>query len=679
MKPDTTSLDFLQKLMGALPVGVFALDENLRIVFRNDRAVSMSELPADKWRTGAAFREIITTGFDAGFYRDHGSVEDVLANSIENANATGNAKTVRYQPSGKVILEELTKNASGGYLGIYSDVTDMKASETKLKNLTVELTEKTAAADAANSAKSGFLANMSHEIRTPMSGVIGMAEILIGTDLDAKQSHYANTIHQCGNMLLSIIDDVLDFSKMEATKLELEALPFDMRQIVASIGDLLGNTARKKNIDLITYVPKNIPVEMLGDEVRIRQILINLIGNAIKFTSQGYVFATVSGSAVNGEFNLKISVGDSGAGIEESRQDAIFENFSQADSTITRKYGGTGLGLTITNRLVDAMGGTISVNSQVGKGSVFNVDVKFPISKRSQTVSEQRPFMTGQPILIVDDIDLNRKILACMVRAWGGSPTCVQNEGEALDELNRASAAGQPYEVLITDYNVPDVNGLKLVEDIRAHAGLKDLKCIVVSAADDPDADQKFSELGVDAYLLKPFREQELRNAVFEALDCGRIVPLDRIDNSADMSIPTQPKASQQKTQILVVEDIELNRIVMENMLDLSNAELTFANDGQQACTYYAEKEFDLILMDISMPVMNGMDATKAIREMERTKILRETPIIAVTAHAFERDRRLYASVGMNDFMAKPFDLKSLRMMVKKWDTVKNSQLRNIA
>jgi len=671
---NTENIELLEKLIESIPVAI--------IIFKDDQLYTCNQAYlnyidpkiAPFCKPGLSlldFLEMIYSQMQ-GVQTDDPAMDE-LHKTDKNAWILERKKGYRENNTSEVldhdgwwrIIDRYYPN-SDIYVGIRIDIRDLKEAELR--------------AEAAGLAKSQFLANMSHEIRTPMNGIMGMAELLSNSDLPPRQRDFANIIMRSGSALLAIINDILDFSKIEAGQLSLSHEPFILRDCLEDITTLLAPKVAETGIDLLLRLQPDLPNCYVGDVGRIRQVLMNIIGNAVKFTHEGYVVIDIEGVCNRGLASLTFNIKDTGIGIEEDKLKAIFNKFTQADSSTTREFGGTGLGLNIAQELVNLMGGDIKVMSEVARGSSFTFTIELPVTENLKKTSFNDVDITGSKILVIDDNEVNCKILKEQLDYWRCNSIAVNSALKGVSVLKKLEEKGTTLDLIIVDYQMPKNSGEDFVRAIKKHEKFKEIPVIMLSSVDTRDLQDRMSGLAISTFLTKPARASALLNAINDTTYSKRASQSYR---GLDINLSSAHKNNKahtlskdltsdfsQKTavDILIAEDNEVNQMYAKYLLEDLGLSFEIVPNGRAAVAKWKSLSPKMILMDISMPEMNGYEATAEIRKIESNLGLPRTPIIAVTAHSMPEDEETCLKNDMDGYLSKPMAIASLKACLEEWN-----------
>jgi CheY-like chemotaxis protein/HPt (histidine-containing phosphotransfer) domain-containing protein len=537
--------------------------------------------------------------------------------------------------------------------------------ERQLAELQSALVEAREQAEAASRARSEFLSNVSHEVRTPMNGVIGMTTLLLDTDLDRRQREYAGVIRSSADALLLVINDLLDYSKIEAGKLELERIEMDLRAHVEEVATTQAAAAAAKKLELVVDFGTDVPERVLGDPGRIRQALANLVSNAIKFTTAGEVSIHVSRERGPVDDLLRFSVRDTGIGLSLAQQTKLFRPFAQADASTARQYGGTGLGLSIVKRLAELMSGEVGIQSSPGAGSIFWFSARMPACAREVVEDAPPPAPAdGRRVLVVDDNDTNRRVIGELLAGAGYEIETAASAIEALGILERAAAAAKPFQAVLTDHRMPGIDGIELARRIRAESAIEETRLVLYSSIDDKSGRQELRALGFAGHLSKPMRRAELLATMERVLSHAALEFTQRLRAIVTRDVIVEDHQRRGRT-VLLVEDNATNRRVAELFLERAGCEVVLAVDGAEAIAVLEKRRVDLVLMDVQMPVMDGLEATRRIREDIAGGA--RIPIVGLTASALKEQVEACRAAGMDDVIAKPIERERLEAMLERY------------
>jgi PAS domain S-box-containing protein len=673
---------FVRESMRMMTQGLIMIEQG-RIAEVNPSFSRILDLPDNLVLPGESWQPVFEFCAARG---DFGTDAQTVLQQWQAALQASGAFSTNFLVNGQTWVKlEATFGGDRSCVVVLTDFTELKAREAELEVLL-------ARSEAADKAKSDFLANMSHEIRTPMNGVLGMAELLSKSELDTRQKTFVDIMVKSGNALLTIINDILDFSKIDANQLKLRKSPFDPLEAIEDVATLLSAAAAEKDIELLVSGDQQVKHTVLGDPGRFRQIVTNLLGNAIKFTEKGHVHIEVSAEPMSdGHVLLKLRIEDTGIGIPADMQAKIFEKFSQVDTSSTRRHEGTGLGLAITAGLVRLFGGKLHVESQVGRGSAFTVEMPLAIVAERRNQRDLPATVKDARVLVIDDNAVNRRIITEQLTMWGFDGLTVPDGPTGLEILSAAHAEGLSIDVVVIDYQMPDMNGIDVAKAIRSDRRFDEIALVFLTSMDMVGDDRLFESLKIQAHLMKPARANVLRGAIIDVVRTARVhgvntqrqrplsapVPLAATPTPPRQpaSVPADAPRVDHALRLLIAEDNPVNQIVFRQILTGSGIAYRIVGNGEEAVQAWRSEPPDLILMDVSMPVMNGHQATGIIRAEEAEQGGR-TPIIGVTAHALDSDREACLEAGMDDYLSKPISPELLMRKIEQWSGV---QLLDVA
>ena len=656
--------ELLDEAFNALTDGILIYSPDNIIIKFNKAFSDLMKATNVPCRLGMSRQEFLDRLRDSGTatYRQK-TTQEWLEDQSEDAEEDDSNGEILSLPNGRFYLRRFRSMQNGGHIITVTDVTQIRKAHLK--------------AEAAQIAKSEFLANMSHEIRTPMNGIMGMSQLLSNCKLGEREREFVQTIDRSSQALLTIINDILDFSKIEAGRVELDAEPFLLRESLEDVTSLLSTAATDTGIDLLLRIDPDIPEAYVGDVGRVRQVLTNLIGNALKFTHEGHVLIDVTASIIDKTAKLTIDVGDTGIGIAEDKLSNIFEKFSQADGSTTREYGGTGLGLTISSNLAHLMKGDITAVSELGKGSTFTFTCELGVVEDVAKPTAERPPNISGNILLIDDITLNHDILKEQLNSESCKCISVESARKGLAVLAKAKDKNINIDLIIVDYQMPEMTGEDFIRIAKTHNDYAHIPILLFSSVDNDELKQRMKKLGVDGYLTKPARYQQLLRAVSKTILKSRksVTAPHGVINVTPVVHQQSLKTTRSKDgiiDVLIAEDNDVNQMFIKHIMEDMGVSFKIVPSGRLAVDKWKLLSPRIIFMDISMPDWNGYEATKAIRQWEAELNLPRTPIVAVTAHALPGDGQDCLDNDMDDYLSKPLAISGIEDMLDKWTDMTN-------
>ena len=667
-KFDDSTISLILDVLNTIDTGIL-IHANGSILYTNSALAGLLEVPAQIVEPHQPIDDFLKFCTDRGDLGEDKSTSDLYDAFHERDKTNSFYELDRTLPSGRMIKSRSNITKAGIVIVIYSDVTEIRRS---VKD-----------AQSANRAESEFLANMSHEIRTPMNGIMGVCDLLMQRE-NCADEELLSIVHRSGNALLTIINDILDFSKIESGQMELSPEPFDLRSSIEDVTALLATAKQDNGVDVLVRYQPGLHSSFIGDGGRIRQIITNILGNALKFTKEGHVLVDVGGDTQDGVATLNFAISDTGIGIAPDKLETIFEEFRQADNSTTRRFGGTGLGLSISKSFINLMGGELEVESELGTGSTFKFTIDLPVHKAEEMPRSSPVSQDDLSLLIVDDSSVNRDILSEMIRHWGWKCAAAPSAKAGLSALQKAYEKDIKIDLIILDYQMPNHDGKDFLAAMRKHSRFDHIPVIILSSVDSRELSVRLKRMGAAGFMTKPARSSALFDMINDTVHGATLKGVSESDKNAlnriSQTLKTPPKGPTSwanEIDLLIAEDNEVNQMFARHAMDEFGHKYKIVENGALAVEKWKLLRPKLILMDISMPEMNGYEATQTIRDLEKAGGLPRTPIIAVTAHAMKDDKQKCLDAGMDDYLTKPLAVNALRTCLQKWLS-KNAEMKQV-